>query len=339
MASERLNYIDVAKGLLILCVVFGHIYGHSKSIDNITVDYFHRISNLYISFYMPCFFLITGYCSNFNKKLNTLFTSSFKTIAFPGIIFSIFFFLLERKYDVASFCHLIKGISFYGGSYWFLSALFVARILYGLIYKWVGGCRMYYVCILSFVLGFILSTLPHKYEFWWFYHAVILMPYLGLGQYLKKKEYCFDDLGIICPIYILLYMTTIVLAHYGILKIDYFYHCPGITQMFINVNLSMLLSLIVLSIFGSVLTITISKLIYKNTLLEFFGKNSLIIYCVHGFVLNKLFSLIGAVITSETAIITAIILFVAGFIFTMLIVSGIVYIINQKYLRILIGKF
>ena len=135
MASERLNYIDVAKGLLILCVVFGHIYGHSKSIDNITVDYFHRISNLYISFYMPCFFLITGYCSNFNKKLNTLFTSSFKTIAFPGIIFSIFFFLLERKYDVASFCHLIKGISFYGGSYWFLSALFVARILYGLIYK------------------------------------------------------------------------------------------------------------------------------------------------------------------------------------------------------------
>ena len=339
MASERLRYIDVAKGLLILCVVFGHIYGNSKAIDNITVDYFHRISNLFISFYMPCFFVITGYCSNFKKSLTELFTSSFKTIAFPGIVFSIIFFVLERKYDVASLCHLIKEICLYGGSYWFLSALFVARILYGIFFRWVGEHRIYYVCALLFVLGFILSTLPHKYEFWWFYHAVILMPYMGYGQYLKKKEYNFNDLRIVCPIYLILYTTTIVLAHYGILKIDYYYHCPGITQMFINVNLSMLLSLIVLSIFGSVLTITISRLIYKNKLLEFFGKNSLTIYCVHGFVLSRVFSIVGAVITKETTVITAIILFVAGFIFTMLIVSGIVYIINQKYFRILIGKF
>ena len=288
---------------------------------------------------MPCFFVITGYCSNFNKSFSESIITSFKTIAFPGIIFSILFFLLERRFDVISLQNLIKEIFVYGGKYWFLPALFVAKLLYVIFFQCLSEHKIYYYCFLLFILGFILSKMSHKYELWWIYHAVIMIPYLGLGQYLKKKEYCFDDFYVLCPLFFVLFATTIVLAHYGILRIDYFYHVPGITQMFLNVNITMLFPLITLSTIGSVLIITISKLLSNNSFLEFFGKNSLTIYCVHGYVLGLVFSKLGVVISQESPIFIATICVVMGYIITMLIVSLLVFFINQTYLRILIGKF
>lgn len=68
MVKERLHYIDVAKGLLILMVAYGHIYGNTSGIDNVGVDYIHQSVNLFVSFYMPCFFVITGYLGSHFMK-------------------------------------------------------------------------------------------------------------------------------------------------------------------------------------------------------------------------------------------------------------------------------
>lgn len=46
--KERLHYMDMAKGVGILCVIVGHL-GSQK------------ISNVIYSFHMPLFFLISGY--------------------------------------------------------------------------------------------------------------------------------------------------------------------------------------------------------------------------------------------------------------------------------------
>lgn len=54
--NNRLEYIDIAKGIGILLVVFGH--------SSLVL----HIENIWIhSFHMPLFFIITGMCFNENK--------------------------------------------------------------------------------------------------------------------------------------------------------------------------------------------------------------------------------------------------------------------------------
>lgn len=59
--NNRLEYIDIAKGIGILLVVFGH--------SSLVL----HIENIWIhSFHMPLFFIITGMCFNENKYSNGL---------------------------------------------------------------------------------------------------------------------------------------------------------------------------------------------------------------------------------------------------------------------------
>ena len=48
--TDRLNWLDIAKGLAIICTIIGH-----------TVAFGGRTRNLIFSFHMPLFFLLAGY--------------------------------------------------------------------------------------------------------------------------------------------------------------------------------------------------------------------------------------------------------------------------------------
>ena len=78
MEKQRITYIDVAKGILILFVVYGHIYGHAKYLNFASVDWIRQSCNFFIPFYMPCFFVITGFCSSFKKPFLKFIWQSFK---------------------------------------------------------------------------------------------------------------------------------------------------------------------------------------------------------------------------------------------------------------------
>lgn len=86
MTKERLTYIDVAKGLLMVLVVFHHVDGNATKygIINSAVDDIHAFSNIFVSFFMPCFFIITGYCSNFTKPFVRFLLGSIKGIMLPA---------------------------------------------------------------------------------------------------------------------------------------------------------------------------------------------------------------------------------------------------------------
>ena len=185
--KKRLHYIDIAKGLLILMVIYGHIDGTATGlgISNAAIDDINKVVNIFVSFYMPCFFIITGFCSNFSKSFRSFFLSSIKTILLPAFFFSI---ILSGAWNIKHIENLheyIYKILLYGGLYWFLSSLFLARIFYYLLHRWTSSLVLCLSCILSFIAGFCLSSLPHRYEFWWFVHAMCMIPYLGAGQLLK----------------------------------------------------------------------------------------------------------------------------------------------------------
>ena len=64
--KERIHYIDVAKGLLIILVILHHFpqlmdqYG----VSNPFLQFLDSASDYYNAFFMPTFFIITGYCTN-----------------------------------------------------------------------------------------------------------------------------------------------------------------------------------------------------------------------------------------------------------------------------------
>lgn len=345
MEGGRLHYIDVAKGLLMLMVVYGHIDGTATGMGfvNSSIEDIHRSVNVFVSFYMPCFFVITGFCGNFEKTFKKFAISSLKSILLPAIFFT---FMLSGFWNITSsdeIVSFIKRIFLCGGGYWFLSALFIARFIYWVINK-CPSKLIFFICITSFVLGFVLSSLPHEYEYWWFVHALCLLPYLGFGQYLKKhaeivtsKKY--DAYYIV--FFFISFAVTVLLSKIGILQKDCFFDVPGVTLGFINLNMSMFIPLVFLSVFGSLLLLSISRRISSSSFLEFLGKNSLIVYCVQGVALSKsmeyIFRLGGAKFDVDYLVTFCLLLL--SFIVAVIICYCFSWVMNQKYLRIAIGKF
>ena len=75
--KDRIKYIDIAKGILIICVILGHITGIGMEYGGINNSYFEHtgylLSTLYVPFYMQAFFFISGYTSNFDKPFRPFF--------------------------------------------------------------------------------------------------------------------------------------------------------------------------------------------------------------------------------------------------------------------------
>lgn len=197
---------------------------------------------------------------------------------------------------------VIKQFILFGGGYWFLSALFFARLCFWFLYR----CPQYIInviCVIAFLSVFYLSKLPIDKEYWWFIHAIGLMPYLWLGHFFKNITYHYDILNtnkypII--IYVLAFVVTVILSRNGFTEKECFFDVPGVTQGFININYSMILPLAILSISGSFALIEISKKIKSSRILEFIGRNSLVFYCAHIIVLNKSIkytALLGGILT------------------------------------------
>ena len=155
--------------------------------DCTTVEWVHQSCNFFIPFYMPCFFVITGFCSSFKKHFATFLWQSFKTIILPGITLSLMLMVMDL--NMRSIAALLKDVIIYGGRYWFLSSLFLARVIYWLISNILKKASILTIaCVLSFVLGLVISNIYDGREYWWFVHALLLMPYLGFGQLLKKYD-------------------------------------------------------------------------------------------------------------------------------------------------------
>lgn len=334
MEKARLHYIDVAKGILILMVVYGHIYGVSKgaNIDDVSVEWIHQSVNLFVSFYMPCFFVITGFCSNFKKPFLTELVQSFKTIVLPGVFFTAILAVKHLNYE--SILGFVKSVVHHGGAYWFLSSLFLARILYWLVFNKIEKKNIQNgVCIVAFVVGFIISRMYEGPQPWYFIHTLLLTPFLHIGQMLKKIE--LKQVKYIAILFGIALLSTITLSHIGFLEIEYFYHVPGISFKLLNLNLSMLIPFVLLSISGCLFCFGMSKKINSNWVLEYLGKNSLVIYCSHTFVMSLLLRQI-CVWGGQLPILLKIIL---AYLLTIIICCVVAYILNLKYFRVLLGKF
>ena len=172
--TNRLSYIDVAKGILILLVVYDHlpdVYLTILEQSNAQMDWLNEQQWIYKLFFMPAFFCITGFCTNFKKSLKPFFISNFKSLIVPNIVFGLLFGLGW------------KHIFLRGGSFWFLSALFVSKMIYWALFNYLPKFRIIRIVILIILvcIGFLMNHVSSRYDLWYFHYAFSLSnPLAGL---------------------------------------------------------------------------------------------------------------------------------------------------------------
>lgn len=206
--NNRLVYIDVAKGILILLVVLGHVLAGSNIVTKVMI----RAIN---SFHVPAFFAISGFlvkeesvrkCSFLDfliKKIKRLFLPYLVFELFAAIIQTLF--LMPPSVDIWGIVTNILTGRCYAFADWFLVALFFSEIILYWIVKYLSP-RWHIPLLIAFIalavylpepnwflancrrvfaaLGFILFGMRGKkllkMDSWWIFVCALAAFLLGI---------------------------------------------------------------------------------------------------------------------------------------------------------------
>ena len=136
MKLNRIEWIDITKGIAIFLMVIGH--------TSIPVP----LSKWIWSFHMPLFFIISGLLFNKEKytSIKYFFKSRIRSLAIPYIVFSSI--ILFTRNDLSWTRWLYEGWM-NGWALWFIPVLFITELFCFYL------TRLNYLIIISFTIAFI----------------------------------------------------------------------------------------------------------------------------------------------------------------------------------------
>jgi len=334
--KERIEWIDILKGLGILSIVLTHAYIPET-----------HVKKLFYSFHIPVFFFISGYLHK--VELQKIFLNKrIKTLLIPYIFFyasSTLVYLFIQHYSASPdpsslqfqrvlglFYGVGDGEWMFNITLWFLPCLLVVALSYNLLLLYIKKTKIVIILLAIFsVVGYLGSLyLPFR-MLWGVDVAISGIVFYGLGALLKNKvrfEKLLKNKNKLVIILLLLMINA--------------------TTAFINIEVDMNSNVLgnyflfyISSISGIAWILLLSKeVIRKSKFLEYFGKNSLIILGTHTVVLMLLPGIIkrvngdsGGVIYQNDILINGVILFLI----TIIIEIPIIYIIN-RYFGFFLGR-
>lgn len=327
--KKRIGWADICKGLLITLLIFSHLFWVSKSkygIQNQVIDSVGIICSIWNCFFMSCFIMVSGMFSNFNKPAKAFIIGNFKALIVPAWVSMVLFNLPHiTNLDYISF---FNRAFLYGGGKWFLTALFLSKILLyicvkGEIKKWIV------LAILLFIsfLGKLLDDLDAFPNYWYHRNFMNFAFFLGIGYYFKD----FIQKNVVGIVSALAFTITIVILFAMRISV------PNVVSIF-NESFAQHPLTLWLSIMGSITCIHLCKLIKNNVILEFLGKNSLIVYIYHMYFLSYCISALCPSLYNGTLVNSLVIVFMV-ITSTLVICSGIATVMEMKLFRWMKGVF
>lgn len=324
---QRIHYIDVCKGTLILIVILHHIFGLMREYGYLSQDTKY-LEKIYVPFFMASFFVVTGFCGNFNKEFKPFLIKNIKSLMIPGVCFFIMLRTTELAVDLnvnfLSICKVFVKLLFKGGP-WFLVSLFISKILIWFVQNKIKhkpaqlgvGC-------LCLIIASIAKTCNVP-ELWSLYHALGMAVFLLIG--IMMRNVVINRWIFICSLLIyIIYITTLIF---------YELHLPRITSRF-SLYPYETPFFIIGAVSGTWIIWYICKFINKNIILEYLGKNSLIIYLTHWVIIKSI------IIYSQRYCwdvgLSNSTIFGLLFVFTLSICLILVHVFKLKKLRWMLGK-
>ena len=279
--KQRIQWIDVAKGICMLCVIAGH--------SGIPI-----ITRIVFSFHLTVFFILSGYTLKNNLSVESL-ANRFRSLMIPyfvtcvavtgmdvvnKIVFSnetgikalteVVSMDLLRSY-MASGSITTFGAENIGtriGAIWFLPALFFAAWIAQLLIKYVDRAEKRYMLIalpvlLSCYLGRFI-WLPFSVQ-----SAILAAPFLLLGYDMRQK-------GTLSRITLKEAVICAVIFVAGIAA-------KKSPVYFVSANMSDYAQSLICALASSILVIYIAQKLQNSRTLAWIGKNSLYFLCLHLF--------------------------------------------------------
>lgn len=331
MHNNRYKYIDITKGILILIVIFHHISFASIEMHiegSLTWNF--KLLPLYASWFMPAFFIVTGYCSNFDKTFKEFLISNLKTLLWPAITSFIItaFYGIVLFHNVSTFIEACETIPIRGFN-WFLMALFISKILFWILRRIISnefalGCTIIFVSIIAILFNDI-NLLGGN----WFHHrhALYLTLFLYIG-YLTKEKNLMQRKYLVIASFIFIITVFVCMKMYGV--------TPGIAGLWINFSVTNVPLHFVLALTGTSIIILISMIISRCRILEQIGKDSLIYYIFHIDVIRTIIGIICQYIVTPINVISILTADLIIIFFTVIICYIIAYTFNNTKINKLV---
>jgi polysaccharide biosynthesis protein PslL len=334
--KSRIIWLDLAKGIAIILVVFGH------SLIDI------GLNNHYIYwFHMPAFFILTGMVftpPNIWKKFKSFLSKRFKQLIIPYISFLVLITMVRYLYlgtqplnwYINDILHVIAGgQSIPSAAYvtmWFITCLFVSQLLISILFISIRKnlFRILIIICLYLLAHFesYLSTIieihiPGNVDV-----SLLAVSYICIGMLIRHLLQTIEKklLTTIVTFSLLLSIFTILLA-----ENEYFYYRLDLYQkIYHSIALDFLLPLsFTIVLLG--ISYLLSKTKVISSILQSIGNSSLVIMYLHipiKLIIEKFF---GNGLNSELTLIAMGIL-----------IPWVLYLISDKYRvtrQFLLGKF
>lgn len=279
--TKRIQWVDIAKCICILCVIFSHLESSS--------ELFYNFIN---PFFLVTFFFCAGYCYSEKYDFRTFVYRKVRQLFIPWLVFSygnIFLshiksFKQHIDFSDELFRNLLQ-IRGYDDKLWFIAAIFVAYIPFYYVIRYANKNKDKKNIILFILLGiYILRDLyfdflpPTVFPWgsaslpWHIDYIPLMLFYMYLGYYYRNGlEELLDKYNAL-PTRVFLLLAYFISVY--IIKLD---------------NTLILIPYKILRHLVSILLIVfICKKIKINNYLSFVGKNTLIYFSIH----NKFSTLI-----------------------------------------------
>lgn len=328
--EERDSSIDMAKGILIAMLIFHHIVDvcGQMNISNIVISGMRSIQmQMIVCYFMPAFFMITGICSNFNKPFFSFVKNQVKSLLIPAVSFILLFHIYQGD-TIRQLGGTIMRLFLYGKDYWFLIALFEAKLLYWFLNKYVKNSKgLLTILLVLSLVGSLLNTFDISQNFFMHRHAFDLTLYLGVGN-MAKSCYKKQKVSVSCLIIFVTILSFYTIADIKIPYVTYTYATP----------VPHWVSHVLLSISGSYLVLWLSRSIKVDALIEYMGKNSLAIFLMQWYTLFMFVGMASATLQSCTWY-ESVAVIVSIFVSTISIGLLVAYICEHSIFKSLMGKF
>lgn len=272
--ENRTDWVDYAKAIGIILVVYGHVARglHNAGLE-VSTALFNLADSVIYSFHMPLFFFLSGlfFCNSLSKRGGKqLVFSKIDTVLYPYIVWSIFQGCIEAIFSEytngdISFSEVFALLWAPRAQFWFLYALFLIFVVATAIYSIVSNKFSIVVFVFSVALYLFPETLPGQRVYRFISNNLVFFSFgiiFNMYASVKGLSTAFSFLGL---------FLSFILAQWlfhGHLFLDY-------TSIGIE---SMLLAFISI-IFVVSLSACLSRM--RFSFLKFIGASSMAIYLMH----------------------------------------------------------
>ncbi|MEZ4857362.1 MAG: acyltransferase family protein [Flavobacteriaceae bacterium] len=272
MEKTRKKWIDQARGFSIFLVVYGHNFP-------ITEPYIY-------TFHVPLFFFIAGFFHVDTFTVDAILRRAKKLLVpyfFWAILLFTFWWLLGRHYGNVNELKMSVLKNFFGIFYaqggsaymswgiplWFLPCIFVVYLCFGFLKRYFKGFYFYALLFITSTLGLAWGYYTNIHLPWSLDVAMVAIIFYFLGNHLNR--FLSNLNGIKLYLFALLFLLLHLLAYWlSENKVDMYRSIYGNPFIFLTGGIS-----------GSLFFVMLFKILPYGAILEFLGKNTIIILATH----------------------------------------------------------